>query len=137
MHGATGLAIGFGVRLVMFTVVFWLAPQPKKGRLEAVRFKSKWLAPLVGLVFALLDIALYWVLTHGFDLATFGAISFVMPLIVNGLLLFATVKLFAWREQMRGWFTIDSVVAGLWMVVFLTVVQGLCWLGLDYLPNHL
>ena len=133
MHGATGLAIGFGVRLVMFTAVFWLAAR----RLEAVRFKSKWLAPLVGLVFALLDIALYWVLTHGFDLATFGAISFVMPLIVNGLLLFTTVKLFAWRPQTRGWFTIDSVVAGLWMVVALTLAHGLCWLALDYLPNHL
>ena len=60
-----------------------------------------------------------------------------MPLIVNGLLLFATVKGFAWREQTRGWFAIESVVAGLWMVLFLTVAHGVCWLGLDYLPMHL
>ena len=127
------MAIGVGVRLVIFTAVFWLGAR----RLEAVKLESKWLAPVVGLVFAVLDTALYWLLSRGAELATFGAISFVMPLIVNGLLLFATVKVFAWREQTRGWFAIESVVAGLWMVLFLTVAHGVCWLGLDYLPMHL
>ena len=133
MHGATGLAIGFGVRLVVFSAVFWLGSR----RLADVRFKSRWLAPVVGAVFAVLNTALYWLLTRGFDLATFGAISFVMPLIVNGLLLFATVKLFGWRERTRDWFRIDSVMAGMWMMLFLTIAHGVCWLGLDYIPNHL
>jgi hypothetical protein len=120
--------IKLGVRLVVFTLVFWFAAKKN----EKVVFGKKWAPPVVALVFAILNTVLYWALVPVLDIATLGIASFVMPFIVNALLLAATVKIFARRE----WFKIEGIFANLWMTTFLTVAHGVMWLALDYLPKH-
>jgi uncharacterized membrane protein YvlD (DUF360 family) len=66
------------------------------------------------------------------NLATLGAAAFAMPLVINGALLYATVRIF----QSRRWFRIDGVFAMLWMAIFLTVAHGALWVAIDYLPKH-
>jgi hypothetical protein len=129
MSGATGILIKLGVRLVVFTAVFWLAARHN----DKVVFEKRWATPLVAFVFALFNTALYWMLKPVLDIATLGAVGFAMPLVINLALLAATVRVF----QAKKWFRIDGLLATLWMATFLTVAHGALWLGLDYLPKHL
>ncbi len=130
MSPALAILIKLGVRLVVFTAVFWVAAKKNK----KIIIEKKWATPLVGLLFAVLNTALYWALTPILNLATLGAIGFVMPLIVNGVLLALTVRIFQNRQQ---WFRIDGLIAMLWMAVFLTIAHGVLWVGLDYMPKHI
>lgn len=123
------ILIKLGVRLLVFTGVFWIAARKN----ENVVFEKKWAMPLVAFTFAVLNTALYWALKPMLNLATLGAIGFVMPLVINGALLALTVRIFAAKKH---WFRIDGFLAMLWMATFLTVAHGLCWLGLDYIPKH-
>jgi hypothetical protein len=129
MSPAVAILIKLGIRLVVFTGVFWLAARKN----EKIIFEKKWATPLVAFTFAVLNTALYWALKPVMNLATFGAIGFLMPLIINGALLAATVRIFARKQQ---WFRIDGFFAGLWMAVFLTVAHGALWLAVDYIPKH-
>jgi len=122
--------IKLGIRLVVFTAVFWLAVKKN----EKVVIKPKWAVPIVAAVFALLNVGLYWALRPILNLATLGAIGFVMPLVINGVLLAVTVRIFQNRQQ---WFRIDGILAMLWMAVFLTIAHGVLWVGIDYLPKHI
>src|SRR5438132_10671944 len=128
MTGATAILIKLGVRLVVFTAVFWVAAKKN----PKVVFDRKWAMPLVALVFAVLNTALYWALKPVLDIATLGAIAFAMPFIINALLLALTVRIF----QSRAWFKIDGWLALLWLATFLTLAHGVLWLSLDYLPAH-
>ena len=123
------LLIKLGVRLVVFTAVFWLAAKKN----QKVTIKPKWALPIVAAVFALLNTFLYWALKPVLNLATMGAIGFVMPLIVNILLLVVTVRL----VQKKEWLKIDGLVATLWMAIVLTIAHGVLWFAVDYLPPHL
>ncbi len=129
MSGVTAVLIKLGIRLVVFTAVFWFAAKKN----EKVVFEKKWATPLVALVFAILNTALYWALKPVLAVATFGAIGFALPMLINLLLLGVTVRLF----QSRRWFTIDGALATLWMATFLTVAHGALWLGMDYIPKHI
>jgi uncharacterized membrane protein YvlD (DUF360 family) len=129
MSPAVAILIKLGVRLVVFTAVFWVAARKN----PKVIFEKKWATPLVALTFAVLNTALYWALVPLLNLATLGAIGFVMPLVINGALLALTVKIFARKQH---WFRIDGFFATLWLAVVLTLAHGLCWLGLDYIPKH-
>ena len=128
MSGATGILIKLGVRLVVVTAVFWLAAKKN----DKVVFDKKWAPPVVALVFAVLNTALYWLLTPILAIATLGALGFVMPLIANLILLATTVRIF----ESRKWFRIDGLLATLWMATFLTLAHGVLWLALDYIPAH-
>jgi uncharacterized membrane protein YvlD (DUF360 family) len=130
MSPALAILIKLGVRLVVFTAVFWVAAKKNK----KIIIEKKWATPLVGLLFAVLNTALYWALKPILNLATLGAIGFVMPLIINGVLLAVTVRIFQNRQQ---WFRIDGFVAMLWMAVFLTIAHGVLWVGVDYIPAHI
>ncbi len=130
MSPAVAILIKLGVRLVVFTGVFWIAARKN----EKIIFEKKWATPLVAFTFAVLNTALYWGLERVLSVATLGAIGFVMPLIVNGALLAATVRIF---QNKRQWFRIEGFFAGMWMAVFLTLAHGALWLGIDYLPKHL
>jgi hypothetical protein len=149
MDGATGILIKLGVRLVVFGVVFFFAARKN----PKVAIHARWATPLVALVFALLNTALYWALKPMLDLATLGAIGFFLPLIVNAILLVATVRAFAWhrlprvlvrprgaaetvKPEARPLFEIRGVLATLWMAVFLTAAHGALWVALDYLPSR-
>lgn len=124
------LLIKLGVRLLVFTGVFWLAAR----RNEKIVIEKKWATPLVGFAFAVLNTALYWALKPILNLATLGAIGFVMPLLINGALLALTERIFARKQQ---WFRIEGFLATLWMAVFLTLAHGALWVALDYLPTKL
>jgi putative membrane protein len=128
----SAVLIKLGVRLVVFTLVFWVAAKKN----EKIVFAKKWAPPVVALVFALLNIALYWLLGAVIDLATLGVASFVMPFIVNALLLAATRKVLDLRDWSREWFKIEGIFAMLWMATFLTIAHGALWFALDYLPKH-
>jgi hypothetical protein len=156
MSPAVVLLIKLAVRLVVFGAVFFVAAKkhPK------ILIHNKWATPLIALVFALLNTAVYWALTPILNLATLGALGFAMPLVANVVFLLATEKLFkaiAEKRQARQgktpegkgtgkgegkgspeikpWFEIQGFFATLWMAIALTVAHGALWVGLDYLPS--
>lgn len=150
MDGATGVLIKLGVRLLVFGAVFFIAAR----RNPKIVIPVKWATPLVALVFALLNTTLYWALRPVLDLATLGALGFAMPLIVNIILLYATVKFFAWDKLPRfltrsankdekksdkgeavPLFAINGIFAQMWMALILTLAHGALWFALDYLPS--
>src|SRR5579862_6850427 len=106
MSGPVAILIKLGVRLVVFTAVFWFAAKKN----DRVVFGKKWAPPLVALVFAVLSTVLYWALTPLLALATLGAIGFAMPFIVNALLLWVTMRIF----ESRKWFEVHGAFAVLW-----------------------
>ncbi len=112
----TEFLIEFGVRFVVFGGVFGVVVW----RSERVTVEPKWALPLVGLVFAGLNVALYWAMRPIFDLATLGTLGFVMPLIVNGLLLYGTNRVL---KPLK----IDGILMTLWLSVFLTIAHGVLW----------
>ena len=129
MSPAVVLLIKLGVRLVVFTGVFWFAARKN----EKIIFEKKWATPIVAFTFAVLNTALYWVATKVLNLATLGAIGFVMPLIINALLLGITVRVF---QAKKHWFRIDGWMAMIWMAIFLTLAHGVLWVAMDYIPKH-
>jgi uncharacterized membrane protein YvlD (DUF360 family) len=130
MSPVVAILIKLGVRLVVFTGVFWLAAKKN----EKIIFEKKWATPIVAFTFAVLNTALYWALKPILNLATLGAVGFVMPLVINGVLLGVTVRLFQSKQH---WFRIDGWLAMMWMAIALTAAHGLLWVGLDYLPKHI
>jgi uncharacterized membrane protein YvlD (DUF360 family) len=128
MSGPTAILVKLGVRLVVFTAVFWVAAKKN----EKITFARRWAPPVVALVFALLNTVLYWALTPLLNLATLGVAGFAMPFVVNMILLLATVRILRSRE----WFKIDGIFATLWMATFLTIAHGVLWFALDYVPKH-
>ena len=128
MSPVTALLIKLGVRLVVFTGVFWFAAKKN----EKIVFEKKWVPPLVALVFAVLNTALYWMLKPVLNIATLGAVGFAMPFVINGALLIATMKLF----EKKKWFRIEGIFATVWMALILTAAHGALWVAIDYLPKH-
>ena len=128
MSPMVAMLIKLGVRLVVFTGVFWFAARKNK----QIIFEKKWAPPLVGLVFAILNTGLYWMLRPLLDLATLGAVGFALPMVINGALLYGTMKVF----EKKKWFHIDGFFATLWMALFLTLAHGALWAALDYIPKH-
>ena len=126
MSGGTAILIKLGVRLVVFGLVFFIATRKN----PKVVVSKKRVLPLIALVFAVLNTALYWLLAPILNVATLGAAGFLMPFVVNMVLLIGTVKIFSkWK-----WFEIQGVMTTLWMAAFLTLAHGALWLGLDYFP---
>jgi hypothetical protein len=153
MDGATGLLIKLGVRLVVFGAVFFIVAR----RNPKVVIPVKWATPLVAFVFALLNTTLYWALRPVLDIATLGALGFAMPLVVNIILLYVTVKFFAWEKlprfvaktpskdgekksdqkgEAKPLFTINGIFTSMWMALILTAAHGALWFALDYIPNR-
>jgi hypothetical protein len=149
MTGVTGILIKLGVRLLIFALVFYIAAR----RNPKIVIRTRWATPLIAFVFALLNTGLYWALTPILNLATLGALGFVMPLVVNGLLLVGTVKIFHWifvkrhpgaatvdpkkaKDAPKPWFEIEGLFALMYMALILTVAHGALWVALDYLPGR-
>ena len=88
----------------------------------------------------------------GWGLATLGALGFFMPLLINTVLLFGTVKFFAWeklprfipksegdkdtKKEARPLFAIDGIFTTLWLALILTAAHGVLWFALDYIPSR-
>lgn len=128
MSPFVAVLIKLGVRLVVFTAVFWLAARKNKN----IIIDKKWATPLIALTFAVLNTVLYWMLKPVLNLATMGAVAFAMPLLINGVLLVGTERIF----QSRKWFRIEGFFATVWMALFLTLAHGALWVALDYIPKH-
>jgi uncharacterized membrane protein YvlD (DUF360 family) len=128
MSPLVALLIKLGIRLVVFTGVFWLAAKKNKD----IVFEKKWAPPLVGLLFAVLNTGLYWMIKPLLKIATFGAATFALPFVINGVLLYATMKAF----EKKKWFRIQGFFAPIWMALFLTAAHGVLWLAVDYIPAH-
>lgn len=128
MSPLVAILIKLGVRLVVFTGVFWFAAKKNKN----VVFEKKWAPPVVALVFAIMNTALYWMLKPILNIATLGAVSFALPFVINGALLVATMKIF----EKKKWFRIEGVIATFWMALILTIAHAVLWVGVDYLPKH-
>lgn len=128
MSPLVAILIKLGVRLVVFTGVFWFAAKKNKN----VVFEKKWAPPVVALVFAIMNTALYWMLKPILNIATLGVFSFALPFVINGALLVATMKIF----EKKKWFRIEGVIATFWMALILTAAHAVLWLGVDYLPKH-
>jgi hypothetical protein len=126
MTGGTEILIKLGVRLLVFGLVFFIATRKN----PKVIVTKKRVLPLIALVFAVLNTGLYWVLAPILNIATLGALGFVMPFVINMVLLLGTVKVFSrWK-----WFEIRGVFTTLWMAAFLTLAHGALYLALDYFP---
>ena len=123
----TWFFIKLAIRLVAFTLVFWVATRKN----PKIKIEPRWALPPVAGMFALFNVGLYWLLRPVLNLATFNVAGFVMPLVINLLFLVATVRVF----QNKKWLQIEGVRATLWLAVVLTVAHGLMYLGLDYLPT--
>lgn len=128
MSPLVAMLVKLGVRLLVFTAVFWIAAKKNK----SIVFDKKWATPIIALTFAVLNTGLYWMLKPILNLATMGAVAFAMPLVINGALLLATERAF----QSRKWFRIDGLIALVWMAIFLTLAHGALWVAIDYLPKH-
>ena len=90
MSPAVVVLIKLAIRLVVFGAVFFVAAKKN----PKIVIHNKWATPLIALVFALLNTAVYWLLTPILNIATLGVAGFVMPFIVNMLFLLGTVKAF-------------------------------------------
>src|SRR5437764_396304 len=90
MHGVTGFLLKLGIRLVVFTLVFWVAAHRNK----KVTVSHRWAYPVIALVFAALNTILYAALSPIFNTVTFGMLGLVMPLAINSGLLYGTVRIF-------------------------------------------
>jgi hypothetical protein len=118
----TWLLIKLGVRVVVFGLVFglvsWKDPR--------VAVRPRYALPLVAVVFALFNTLLYWLLNPILNLATMGSFGLVMPFILNGAFLYATVRLIR-----------PLKIEGIWPMIklagLLTVAHGVLWVFLDYI----
>src|SRR5688572_21585386 len=120
----TWLLIKLGVRFVVFAGVFWFATFRNK----KITVQPKIALPLVGLVFALLNTLLYWLFKPILNLATLWTLWFLVPLILNGLFLYAT-------DRVLKPLKIDGIRPMIWLAVLLTAAHGALWLGLDVLAE--
>lgn len=147
MHGATGLLIKLGVRLVVFTAAFVAATR----YLEGISVTKKWAYPVLGAMFAVLSTVFYWALAPVLDVATLNSLSFAIPLVANTVLLIAVIKVsnkIAERnppappkkgekpEKPRGWLRTTGFFASVWLALVLTAAHGVLWFALDYLPER-
>ena len=128
MTGATGLLIKLAARLVVFGLVFFVATRKN----PKVVVPNKWALPLIAIVFACLNTALYWLLSSFLKLASLGTAGFVMPLVANLVLLLGTLKVF----EKKKWLTVNGVMTTLWLAAFLTLAHGALFVALDYLPTR-
>lgn len=143
----TWLLIKLGIRLVIFLAVFFLATK----RNPAIVVKPTWALPVIAGFFALVNTALYWILKPVLNLASFGAIWFLMPLVLNLCFLIATVRVFQKtvmaaplkkgeappekpKMLRRPTLEIDGIGATLYLAALLTVAHGVLWFGLDWCP---
>ncbi|HTJ40759.1 MAG TPA: phage holin family protein [Kofleriaceae bacterium] len=124
----TWILVKLGIRLLAFILVFWFATKKN----PKVKIQPRWAIPLVAGLFGLFNTGLYWLMKPVLNIATFGAVALAMPLVINGLLLYATARAVEKKKwlQFEGWF------ATVWLALILTAAHGVLWFGLDYIPAN-
>jgi uncharacterized membrane protein YvlD (DUF360 family) len=116
----TAIAIKLGVRFLVFGAAFGFAVWKN----EKVTVKPRYAIPLVALVFALLNTAMYWALKPVLNVATLGMLGFVMPFLLNGFFLWAT-------DRVLKPLKIDGLLTMAWLAGLLTIAHGALYLLLD------
>jgi len=116
----TELAIKLAARVVIFGAIFALAAH----RHQKIEVKPRYALPLVGLVFAVLNTGLYWLLKSALGLAVLGPTAFVVPLLANGLFVWATDRLL---KPLR----IEGLGPMAYLAVLLTAAHAVLYLVLD------
>jgi uncharacterized membrane protein YvlD (DUF360 family) len=124
----TWLLVKIGIRLVTFIVVFWVATKKN----PKVKIEPRWAIPLVAGLFGILNTGLYWLFKPVLHIATFGTAAFALPLVINGVFLYATSR----AVEKKKWLQIDGILATIWLAVILTVAHGALWFALDYIPAN-
>ena len=121
MSPAVAILIKLGIRLVVFTGVFWVAAKKN----EKVVFEKKWATPLVAFVFAVLNTALYWALKPVLNVATLGAVG------VRDAARHQRRPALRDREDLREEEVVPHRrrVRELWMAMFLTLAHGALWVA--------
>jgi hypothetical protein len=136
----TWILVKLAIRLAAFTAVFWIATRPRKPKKGSdakeikpprISIQPRWAIPVIGVLFAALNTLLYWLMRPVLDLATMRMFSLLMPLIVNGLLLWGTARI----VEKKKWMKVDGLLAGAWLAFALTGAHGVLWVTLDYLPS--
>jgi uncharacterized membrane protein YvlD (DUF360 family) len=112
--------IELGVRIVVFGGVFGVVAWKS----ERVNVKPRWALPLVGLVFGVANVGLYWAMKPVLNLATLGTMGLGMPLIVNGILLWGTNRVL---KPLK----IEGLLTMFWLALYLTVAHGVLWVVFD------
>lgn len=118
----TALAIKLLVRVVVFGGVFAVAAH----RHPKISIAPRVAIPLVGLVFALLNTGLYWILKPIVTMATLGGLALAIPLLLNGLFLWATARVLRPLK-------LAGARPMIYLAVLLTVAHGLLYVVLDVL----
>ena len=125
----TWLLLKLGIRLLGFIAVFFVATRKN----PKIKIEPRWAIPLVAGLFGVMNVGMYWLLKPVLNLATFGAVWFVMPLLINLGFLVATLRI----TEKRKWLVIDGLRATLWLAALLTIAHGVFWFGLDFMPAKL
>jgi hypothetical protein len=128
MNGFTGVLIKFGVRLIVFGLVFWLVSKRNKDVIVHKRLA----VPLIAFLFAALNMGLYFILKFVLNLATLNSVSLLMPLVINLIVLAVTIRII----ERKKWLEIKGVIATVYLGLALTLVHGVLWFALDYLPKN-
>ena len=123
----TWLLLKLGIRLLGFIAVFFVATRKN----PKIKIEPRWAIPLVAGLFGVMNVGMYWLLKPVLNLATFGAVWFVLPLLINLGFLIATLRI----TEKRKWLVIDGIRATLWLAALLTIAHGVFWLGLDKLAS--
>lgn len=118
--------IKLGIRFLIFALVFGFVSY----RSKKISIQPKLALPMVALVFALLNTSIYWMAKPLLNLATLGMFAFLIPFMLNGLFLYATVWL---TQRMRIKVELGGLVSMFWIAVLLTVTHGALYLALDIL----
>ena len=122
----TWLLIKLCIRTVVFGLVFGFAVW----RNEKVTVKPKLALPAVAIVFALLNVGLYWMLKPVLNLATLGVMWMFMPLILNAGFLLVTTRLL---ERIKIKVKLGGILTIAWLALLLTVAHGALYVVLDVL----
>jgi uncharacterized membrane protein YvlD (DUF360 family) len=112
------LLVWFLIRFVVFGIAITFAMK----KIKEVKVEPKHAIPVVALVFALLNATLYLLLSWVFNLFTLWSLFFLVPFVVNGLLLYAT-------DRLVKYFEIKGVIPFLKTVGIMTAAHLLVWIA--------
>lgn len=89
-----------------FGLVIWLVSKRNKD----VVIHKRLAIPLIAFLFAVLNAALYFILKPILNLATLGAVSYLMPLVINLILLAVTIRVI----EKKKWIELRGLIATLY-----------------------
>ena len=122
----TWLLIKIAIHIVVFGLVFGFAVW----RSESITIKPRFALPLVAIVFALLNGALYSIFSFVLGLATLGLAFLVMPFVLNAVFLLITTRVL---KRLKVQMAIDGILTIAWLAALLTGAHGALWLTFKFL----